>query len=791
MRYKATLEKQQLRDNSLYLLDFDQVRTSVADLTSFPASRELALSLEPSYDPEIVRVTKLETFEASQIIEHRSGNLISMDRDIRPIIEKGYKRSLLTGEEIHAISVFIDAAISTKGIGVNKTIKTPNIRQLSKSIPDLSKLNKEIKIKVAATGELLDGASPLLRELRVISRSSYQSATNLIQKIAGNVESSLQQSIVTVRDDRLVLPIKSELRTNVPGVVHSVSDSGATLFIEPMEVIELNNLWREQVAQEKEEAVRIYAKLSNSISNKASELSVALEVIAHIDLCLAKARYGNLVGANHILDSSSGLNLIDAHHPLISEGAVPISVNLDGGFRGLVISGPNTGGKTLALKTIGLALLMHQSGLMVPCSPLSELPIVDGVYADIGDHQSVTEGSSTFSSHITNITKILNCVTEESVVLLDEIGTGTDPDQGSVLSMALLDYLSEIKMIVIVTTHHQAVSVFAEQHNWFQNASVELHPSTLVPTFRLTVGVPGRSYAFDIAAHLGMEPAIIRKAESYQSPEKRKLDLLLENLQEQQYAARVALQKAEKSQRDSENIRSALEEKLTTISLNQNQIIEDTKSNLRKSVKDLESRLKHAESLAYWNSFNEPLPSEIEFAQGEIRAVQRILRSRIWGKQEHSKSAINFKIGDVVRIESLDLVGTISRIEKKTTEIEVRVGNYKIKVGRDLVAKTTEVTTEPNVINSFDLLATEISRNQQAVLDIRGSRIIQALEFLDNFLDQALVVDNKIIRVIHGKGSGALRAAIWKHLSTHKSVESYDYETRENGGDGVTLIELL
>ena len=250
MRYKATLEKQLLRDNSLYLLDFDQVRTSVADLTSFPASRELALSLEPSYDPEIVRVTKLETFEASQIIEHRSGNLISMDRDIRPIIEKGYKRSLLTGEEIHAISVFIDAAISTKRIGVNKTIKTPNIRQLSKSIPDLSKLNKEIKIKVAATGELLDGASPLLRELRVISRSSYQSATNLIQKIAGNVESSLQQSIVTVRDDRLVLPIKSELRTNVPGVVHSVSDSGATLFIEPMEVIELNNLWREQVAQE-------------------------------------------------------------------------------------------------------------------------------------------------------------------------------------------------------------------------------------------------------------------------------------------------------------------------------------------------------------------------------------------------------------------------------------------------------------------------------------------------------------------------------------------------------------
>lgn len=787
-----TEEQNFLRGNTLYLLDFDQVRHFVSNFTTLPLSKEMALTMEPSFDHAEINKIKLETQEAAKILEFKKVGLNVSGRDIRPIINKAYKQSLLTGEEIYEISIFIEGAISAKRIGTTTALDIPIFRKLSKSIPDLGKLGKEIKSKLSETGELLDTASSLLRELRISSRSSYQNALNLVQKVGLNNESSLQQNLVTIRDDRLVLAVKSDFRSTIPGVVHSVSDSGATLFVEPLEAVDTNNLWREQIAEETEESLRILAKLSSSVFKNASDLSIALEVIAHMDLCLAKAQYGNQIKANYISHSAADLNLIDAFHPLIAEEVVPISVKLNNGISGLIISGPNTGGKTLALKTVGLILLMHQTGLFVPCSPLSELPIVDGIYADIGDHQSVKDGSSTFSSHITNIAKILEFATEKSIVLLDELGTGTDPDEGTTLAMALLDHFAETQIKVIATTHYQALSGFAAQNPKFENASVDLHPKTLKPTYQLTMGMPGRSYAFPIASQLGVPPAILRRAELFLSPEKRKLDSLLVNLNQQRKVVRDTLKNAENTQRESEAIRTELEEKLKAISLSQNQIIEDTKSELKKSVKDLDSKLKHAKSLAYWRTFDEPPPPrELQSAQDQIREVQKLLKSKIWGKSPVRERANSLRIGDAVRIESLGTVGVITGIETKNSDVEVRVGDYKIKVSQDLVEKVNQ--TEIKEMENKDYLF--ISRNNDrpisSVLDIRGHRVQEALELVDSTLDQALISNIKTIRVVHGKGSGILQNAIWKHLSSHKSVESYDYETNMNGGQGATFIELI
>ena len=783
-----------LRRRSLRLLEFDRVREALAAHTSMPVSKDLALALEPAYEADVVREWQEETAEALLVMDEAGPPALAMERDVRPIVERAGIQVVLTGEELDALASALDLTRRAKAVGTRIAGRTPHLRALSRSIPDLRGLEREIRAKVTPSGELEDAATPFLRELRREARAAYKRANDALEAVMGaeGAEEFLQERLITLRSDRLVVPIKADFRGRMPGVVHGVSDSGATLFVEPFASVGATNVWRERMAQEQEEMERIFRQLSMTVWRRIADISYALELTARIDLSFARARYGLALGAGRVEVVASGLDLVEARHPLIGEGVVPVSARIAAPFTGLVVTGPNTGGKTVALKTLGLMVLMHQSGLMVPCAEATQLPIVDGVYADIGDQQSIDTAVSTFSSHVSNIAAILRVATERSLVLLDELGTSTDPDEGSALAMALLAHLAERRIPAMVTTHHRGVAAFAEEHAALENASVELDPETLAPTYRLTMGLPGRSYALAVAERLGLEASIIDRARGLQDPAQRSAEALLASIQQERLTTRRRLEEAEQAGREAAAVRMELEGRLEEVALAQEQVVEETRREMQGHVRELLARLKRAEAVASWEAAREPPPPrEVAEARTEVAEVQRLLRSRIWGRPQPAPvRRRTIALGDSVEIGSLGFTGTVVAGPDDAKRVEVLVGSARIRVEAGRLRRVDGATDEPSGKTSVRLRRNRPVAAPQPELDIRGLRIHEALERIDSFLDDALVDGRQRVRVIHGKGTGALRQGVWRHLAGHGGVATFDYEDGAHGGEGATLVDL-
>ena len=506
-----------LRERSLHLLEFHLVREKLAGYTTFYPARELAFSLMPSYEPSQVARRQQETTEARRFLETGSSIDLAEAKDLRQALQRAALGGTLTGEELRDLHDTLKAAREARAAIIRQK-NIPILGTIAQNMPVMRELESNLSSTIGRSGEVLDSASPTLKELRAESRSALQRLTDSLERTIRRMQRHgiIQEPVITQRNGRMVLLVKTEMKHRLPGIVHDVSDSGATLFVEPMAAIGLGNRWRELRLAEEREEERVVRVLSAKVETSSSDILRGLELLADLDMSMAKARFSlavNATASNVIEGERQYISLTDARHPLLKGDVVPITLKIGDPSSLLLITGPNAGGKTVALKAIGLLTLMAQSGLHLPAREATT-SLFDGVYADIGDQQSIQQSLSTFSSHIKNLRDIMDQATDRSLVLIDELGTSTDPEEGSALAKAILHHFCLRGVTLVATTHQRDVAAFVQEQPGMTNASVELAPKTLAPTYRLTQGLPGRSYALTIASRLGLENGTVEHARS-------------------------------------------------------------------------------------------------------------------------------------------------------------------------------------------------------------------------------------------------------------------------------------
>ena len=786
----------ELRERTLELLEFPRIREALASHTHTPMSHERVLALTPVYDAAAVAELQQETAEAVLLLDESSS--LALPHDPRPLVQRTALGGTLSGSELIAVADGLDVARSAKALVGAARSRTPLLRSLTRNIADLRPLERELRAKLTPAGELKDDASPLLRQLRTESRDSYHQAAGGLQAYVDSDLGAevLQDRLYTVRGGRLVLPVKADFKGRVPGIVHGSSDSGATLFIEPFSNVHRTNRWREAGDAEQEEARRILQRLTVSVARRAAEAMHALEMLGRIDAALAKARYARTYRGVAVGEGGS-VHLVEARHPLLDAGAVPVSLALEPPVSVLVVTGPNTGGKTVALKTLGLMALMRQSGLQLPCAPQTSLPLFDGIYADIGDQQSIELAVSTFSSHVTAIAGILAHATPRSLVLFDELGTSTDPEEGAALGCAVAAHLAEQGVPCVVTTHHRPLAALAEEHEAMENASVELDPQTLRPTYKLTMGLPGRSYAMDIAARTGLDARIIEAAQQRLGPMHRETEGLLSAIRWERALTREKLDEAEAERARAAQLSADLARQVEALESAQASVVEEVRAELQQEANRVRAKLRQAESAAEWQTFRgePPPPRVMESASADVADVQRALRSRVWGKPPAptpTARKTKLAVGEAVELGVLGIKGSVLTEPDSAGRVEVLVGSARLQLDVSRLRRAGEpVQEEPGQRPVRSGVSIPLSTPAPGIeLDVRGERANEAVERLDAYLDSALAYGLTNVRIVHGKGTGALRNAVWRRLADSSAVASYAFAPRERGGDGATEVEL-
>ena len=603
---------------ALHLLEFDQIRLRLAGFARTLLGRERALALTPTAELMEVVARQQETDEARRFLDLGGSLEFGPGVDLREYVQQAMLGGMLRGAELNEIRELARAAGYDRS-QVHHREDLPLLAGLAGNLPDLSNLEQSIRSAISPAGEILDDASPNLRQLRRDSRSAYQQLNEVMQRSLRRYQRRevVQEPIITQRNGRLVLLIKAEFKSQAPGIVHDVSDSGATVFIEPLPAIETGNHWRETRLAEEREEERVLRSLAAQVGQAGHDLELTLDLLARLDLAMAKGRYSidrraaapviihpdNVPPENIRPDGAHAhtdgapphrLRLSGARHPLLTERVVPINLELGGENGVMVITGPNAGGKTVALKTVGLLALMAHAGLHVPAEQ-AEFPLLDGIYSDIGDQQSIEQSLSTFSSHIQNLRSILEQVTPNSLVLIDELGTSTDPEEGSALAQAILGHFRQHGVLTIATTHHRGVARHVQEQPGMINASVDLEPGTLEPTYRITLGLPGRSYALTIADRLGLTPEIIEQARSLMSPSLLATDDLIQELQEERAVVEQLRRESDELLAQARAQQAEVEARLTSVESARLELIEEARLELQNRIGDLLSQLQQAE----------------------------------------------------------------------------------------------------------------------------------------------------------------------------------------------------
>ena len=666
-----------MQEEALELLEFPKVRLHLAAHTSFAPATEAALALQPAFDAEEVVRRQQETQEARRLLEVAGEIDTSGAIDIRVPLQRASLEGTLTGEELRQVPQTLQVARRARAAVLRHRGQAGSLTQLAGDMPVLRDLEREIERCIGPGGDVLDSASPELAHARNQARTAYQRLERTLQRIIRSPlgQEVLQEPLITQRAFRLVLPVKVEMRSRLPGLVHDISQSGATLFVELSQTIDLGNTWREWALEEERLANRVLQQLSARVSELSQEVSEVLQRLTHLDLALAKARYALALGAvtpSPWEGDRPWVRLARARHPLLKGEVVPISLELGLGSSILLITGPNAGGKTVALKTVGLVAVMHQAGLQVPSEEGSVLPIFDAVYADIGDRQSLEESLSTFSSHIRSLLAILLSATPSSLVLLDELGSSTDPEEGAALAKAILAGLSRQEITAVATTHYRNVAAFVEKASGMMNASVELHPETLEPTYHLSLGLPGRSYALVMAARLGIPPSIVEEAQAMLDPAHQQAEELLAGLQQERYQAATLRQEAERAKQEAERLRSELEEQQAHLNSQRGEMLAEARREVAARVEEVRKRLRHAERVLEQAEERANVREALSVALG----LRRELKGEAWRLPQEEQPAWwhDLKPGDRVRVKGFDLQGEVVAPPGKDGKVEVRLG---------------------------------------------------------------------------------------------------------------------
>ncbi|MEO5704385.1 MAG: endonuclease MutS2 [Candidatus Limnocylindrales bacterium] len=785
---------------SIEILEFPLVRARLAEKTSFGPSRRLAELLAPESDPVLVARALDETDEARGLVEERAGVGIAGARDIGPAIERSARGGRLDAQQFLDVWSTLDATAGLKPHLADA--RRPLQRELGRQLHPLPAITSTLARSFDPAGELLDTASPRLGGLRAAVRVAFDRLRRRLDSlVASELGSALQEPIITLRNGRYVVPVRADAKSRVKGIVHDASGSGQTLFIEPLVVVELGNAWREAQVAEREEIERILDELSALVGANAGPLRETLGALARFDLWAAKAQLAGEMGASRVETAARAeVVLLSARHPGLTGGVVPIDVRLGDGFTALVVTGPNTGGKTVTLRTLGLLALMHQAGLHVPAAPGSRLPVFGDVFADIGDEQSIAQSLSTFSGHMRSIIRIAAAAGPGTLVLLDELGAGTDPTEGSALAQALLDHFIKAGALVAATTHYAELKAYAHTTAGAMNASVEFDLETLSPTYRLSIGLPGRSQAFEIASRLGLPDTLVTDARSRLSETQRTFEATLARIAEVEGETADSKDRAREAElRAGEALRAAADERRKA-----QQSRADTERRAREEaerlVGDLRSELETARVALERGQLTSPaIDSVLERAEDRLARAPAPAKTRtttLTGATGGAQAPA-WSIGDEARSRSGGWQGRITELDRSKRRATLEAGALRISVElADLepVDAGSGASTGASSDASGGTNAAEVrlsrSRSVPMSLDLRGARVEEALSALESYLEDASLAGLAKVTVIHGMGTGALRDAVRSDAAAHPLVKSVRPGERGEGGDGVTVVEV-
>ena len=784
-----------MNEKYLKVLEYFKILERLKEFAVSDMGKERALMLRPVGDEKEVRTRQAETEEAMSVIAYVGGNPMAAFTDVREYLRLSTIGATLSMKALLSVADALRACRSVRRSLVTDREDTPRLSELGSRIATNRMLEEDILNAIISEEEMSDRASPELYDIRRHVRTLNDKVRD---RLNGYIRSSssqkyLMDTIITMRNGRYVIPVRAEYRQQVPGLVHDQSGTGSTLFIEPMAVVELGNELKEWSLKERQEIERILKEFSLRLAPDAPLIAKSLDIMADIDVIFAKAYLAREMKAvEPKLNTSGKINLIRARHPLIDpEKVVPSNLWMGEDFTTLVVTGPNTGGKTVTLKTVGLLTLMAQSGMQIPAQFGSEMAIFDEVYADIGDEQSIEQSLSTFSSHMTNIVQILDNVSENSLVLFDELGAGTDPTEGAALAMSILEHLLNMKVATLATTHYSELKAFALGTKGVENASVEFDVETLRPTYRLSIGVPGKSNAFEISRKLGLPDFLINNANERLTRDQIRFEDVIANAEYHRQIAEKERKLAEEAHNETQKMRSEAEKVRKEVE-NQREVMmkkakEDAKKVLKKAQQEAEtiiSELKKAKSSA--NIKEHELHQMRARLQGGIDDMTETIKL---DAQKDGESLKNIKVGDKALLSHIGTVGTILSLPDSKGEVMVQAGAMKMKVNVSLLKKAPEEARKNKPKGGASKIS--VAPRQAAMeCDVRGMTVEEALVQVDLFIDGACMNALKTVSVIHGKGTGALRSGIHSHLKRHPSVLEFRLGRYGEGEDGVTILTL-
>ena len=794
-----------ISEKTLATLELHKILQDLASYTTFGAGEEFALELQPTTELEEAQLWQRETAEAVALLEERSSITVRGARDVREPVIKAQRGVVVEPSMLLDIRYTLRRGTTLKRTLGRMHAAFPLLAELASEIEECLELQNTIEKTVDDNAEIKDTASARLAIIRRGLKVAFDRLQNKLNRIVANKanQAKLQEAIVTMRNGRYVIPLKAEHKGKIKGILHDSSASGATIFIEPLETVELNNKWRELQVEEEKEIRRILADLTEEIAGESERIVRTVQLLGYLDLTFAKARCAidNNCVQPKLVDirprpggfahPGTAIQLKGARHPLLKGVVVPLDLNFDDDSWVLVVTGPNTGGKTVALKTVGLIVMMAQCGLQVPADE-AELSVFRGLFADIGDEQSIEQSLSTFSSHLTNIIDILERADHRSLVILDEVGAGTDPTEGSALARALLNCLRNRGVTTMVTTHHPELKVYGVETAGARNASVEFDLETLQPTYRLIVGLPGRSNALAIAERLGLDSAIVADARGLVATEDLAADDLLDEIQRTRAEIRLQHEENEFLRQQMTAQRDELQARLDNIEDERRDVIRAARRHAEDDLADFNNQLRKmrvelrsagmpaqtlnalkaaADKMANWT--NAPLDEDDVAPLEDIDWLPRI--------------------GDTVFLDTLNAEGVIAELDDK--EAHVQVGALRVRARYNDMRKRTRSekrAAERGHARRFEPAETQLPKAESPgmELDIRGKRVDEAIEILDRYINAAYNAGLPFGRIIHGKGTGRLRQAVRGYLSEHILVSKVTGGQQQEGGAGVTVIHM-
>lgn len=789
-----------MEQDSFKVLEYKKILKSLQSKAVSILGKELAMGLLPSGDIGEVRERLKETAEAYMVLSMSRPPLNGV-RDIRDLMKRIGIGALVEPMEIMDVLSSMYAMRDVKKFFKELELEAPILKEWARGLEILGQLERNLENVVDEHGNLRDDASVELKRIRREIKVSQARIKDHLASIlhSGEYQKYFQDAIITMRGDRYVVPIKQEYRQYFPGIVHDQSASGSTIFVEPMVVVNLNNDIKQLLAAEKHEVERILRDVSLQLRRSDETLMANCDILAFIDFTFAKAALAyDMDGVEPVVDEEGVTSLISARHPLIDKGqVVPIDISIGDSYRMLLVTGPNTGGKTVSMKTLGLLVLMAQSGLFLPVAAGSRIAVYNNIYADIGDEQSIEQSLSTFSAHMTNIVDILGKVEPDDLLLLDELGAGTDPEEGAALAMAILEQLLKVRATVMATTHYSELKTFAFSREGIENACVEFDVDTLKPTYRLLTGMPGASNAFAISRRLGLSQSLVIRAQQLIQADHAQFEKVINQLEKEKMMyeqmnadIEAKLSHAEKMEARAEALRTELAQKKAEII---RKAKDEGSAMVRRARRESEEIIRQLKE-----QFNDmgiqKRQQAIQEARARLNEEADRVRPGIVSARTYRKPVDlqTIEPGDVIYVTKLDQKGTVLAVKGK--ELEVQLGSLKTTLkanGCRFVEKGRKTGDDSSSAkaasgNSF------IQKTQGAHrdIDIRGMMVNEAEVLLGKFIDDSLMAGLSQVLIIHGKGTGALRKGVHEYLKRHKSVENFNFADMSEGGTGATVVFL-